>query len=536
VENSFGLQFNRYSRLAVHFFLGSPLWVFLAFFIFMLVQNRFVYLYHDDYGYLSLSYAANIQSVHGHVFTLRQLLQFLSEHYFHWGGGILVIAVLDLTSKSSLWVFRILQSVILTMTLVAIYSIVRRYYPRQISRWLIAFSLCCCYGLIGVQLHRDGTYWPTASVTYIWPLLALFAAVSIHLKAEEGKPNGWLAALVGVLYLIAGAAQLQIGLVAIVTASGISLAHALTKQNRCVRFVDGIAFFTVLAGFAFLALAPGNLARLNDPVYALFREMTLLDRLRLSIPVISRINLGQPNQALILLWTWSSAAVLWKMLQTARPTSWLYRLLFILCASFGILLTASLLPPLDKFSAWLYPPVLTIEPLIFWGAFLFAVSLAVVLFCLEKRLYPLLALFAGGGLSQVVMVFSPTWNYRSSLILLFTLFPVLAAMLAEVASEVRSQMIVKLALALLLAVAAGNSLLILRGYAANSPVLEANDRILSQAAQAIHHGATIGQITLQRLPDDQFAGEMPYTPDYEYINWWFKEYYDLPLDIDLVWK
>ena len=69
----------------------SPLWVFLVFFGAMLVRNRLVFLYHDDYGYVTLSYAINIWFFRVTNFSLAQFSQCLIEHYTNWGGRILTI-------------------------------------------------------------------------------------------------------------------------------------------------------------------------------------------------------------------------------------------------------------------------------------------------------------------------------------------------------------------------------------------------------------------------------------------------------------
>ncbi len=514
----------------------SPFWVFLVFFGVMLVQNRYVFIYHDDYGYASLSYAINIQSVHGHTFSLSQLVAYLTGHYNLWGGGVIAKGIEIMALRWGVWPFRILQSVVLTMILVSAYKLLNIFYKREITRWLIAFTLCCCYGLIAIQLHRDGTYWPTASVSYVWPFLVLFIAATIHLRLVNGRQDRWLLPIMGVLYFVAGAAQEQIGLISVVFVSGLLLTHLWLKKGRSVLFVDSIAILFVLVGFAFLILAPGNLVRLGNPIYTFFRGMVLSDRLQLTLPNILQINFGRQNQAILLLWTWLCVAVMWASYRARKRPPLIYLFTFLICVFFGLVLTVSLIPALSSIENWIYQPPSSIGPFLFWVGFLCAVSLAVVLFCVEKGLYALIALFVGGILSQVIMVASPTWNLRSSLIFLFTLFPVLAAMLGEVVPEVRGQLLASLALLIIFTAAAFNTAVIVHGYAANSLVMESNDRLLRQAAQAIPEGAIVQKIRLKTLPNDLYAAEMPYSPGYEYINWWIKEYYDLPLDIDLNWK
>lgn len=56
------------------------------FFFVVLFQMKNVFYYHDDYGYLSLSYAGiNIPNVQGTSYGIREILQFLYQHYMVWG-------------------------------------------------------------------------------------------------------------------------------------------------------------------------------------------------------------------------------------------------------------------------------------------------------------------------------------------------------------------------------------------------------------------------------------------------------------------
>lgn len=50
-----------------------------------------MWLYHDDYGYVSLSYAYIVEGVNGHSFNIKQLLSFLIGHYNNWGGRYYIL-------------------------------------------------------------------------------------------------------------------------------------------------------------------------------------------------------------------------------------------------------------------------------------------------------------------------------------------------------------------------------------------------------------------------------------------------------------
>jgi len=514
----------------------SPFWVFLVFFCVIFVQHRYVYLYHDDYGYASLSYAYITPSVQGHNYTLPQLVEFLVEHYNHWGGRILLFGIEILVLRWGVWPYRIVQSIVLTMILVSAYGFVCRYYRHTVSRWLIAFTLCCCYGLIDLELHRNGTYWATAAVGMVWPFLGFFSAAFIHVRLEDEKRVGWQLPILGILYFMVGFSQEQIGILGLIFVGGLTLAHLYHKKNRPVIFIDMLAIVFILVGYSFLVLAPGNFARLNSANYAPYMALNLVDKVRVNLPSLIAYNLGRQNQAIVLVWVWLCVASMWVCYRSGKQPRQLYFLSFAICAFFGIILTVVMISALSQFKDWIYHSNLNINFLLFWIGFLGANCMAVILFIREKGHYTLLALFVGGLFSQLVMLISPSLSIRSSIIFLFTLFPILAFMMAEITTGIRLQILAKLALLMIFTAAMFNTILIIRGYAVNSPIMESNDRILRHMAQAIRNGTEIEKIELSKLPRKRYAADMPYSENFEYIDVWIKEYYDLPPEIKLIWR
>ena len=55
--------------------------VFAVFLWYLLAQYSSVYIYYDDYGYLSLSYGYRVQGVTGLGYTPAQMLEFVQGHY-----------------------------------------------------------------------------------------------------------------------------------------------------------------------------------------------------------------------------------------------------------------------------------------------------------------------------------------------------------------------------------------------------------------------------------------------------------------------
>ena len=43
-------------------------------------------------------------------------------------------------------------------------------------------------------------------------------------------------------------------------------------------------------------------------------------------------------------------------------------------------------------------------------------------------------------------------------------------------------------------------------------------------------------VVLKKLPDERYANAMPYTPGTDYIEVFMKQYYDIPMEVPLVFK
>ena len=64
------------------------LFISIVIVLLIFVQHHYIYIYFDDYGYASLSYAG-FDNHAGMQYGLSDILQFLKFHYFNWGGRIL---------------------------------------------------------------------------------------------------------------------------------------------------------------------------------------------------------------------------------------------------------------------------------------------------------------------------------------------------------------------------------------------------------------------------------------------------------------
>ena len=70
--------------------------VFAVFLWYLLAQYSSVYIYYDDYGYLSLSYGYRVQGVTGLGYTPAQMLEFVQGHYASGSSGRLLYMLIFL--------------------------------------------------------------------------------------------------------------------------------------------------------------------------------------------------------------------------------------------------------------------------------------------------------------------------------------------------------------------------------------------------------------------------------------------------------
>ena len=154
----------------------SVLLIFIIFLVIILIENHFVWLYHDDYGYASLSYLPGFTGCKGMSCSIKDMLSFLKYHYNNWGGRILYFFIEILLLKGGLELFHIVQSIITMFIFYLIYKIA----SRNKKNIYLAMVTVLCYGLIEMGVLRSGIFWATAVVLYLFPMLPFLLFVYIY--------------------------------------------------------------------------------------------------------------------------------------------------------------------------------------------------------------------------------------------------------------------------------------------------------------------------------------------------------------------
>lgn len=486
-------------------------WVILS--LVICLQHRFIYLYFDDYGYASLTYGVDSYYNNG-VITFGNILRFLGWQYLNWGGRILYFFLEICVLNVGLPAMRLVQSILIAGALVAGARLVAREEKKFPVALVLVWSL---YFLWDLAVYRDGVFWFTASVLYVWPLCPFFAAVLLQRRYfTEGKRRD--AVLGGLLFFLAAFSQEQVAVLVIIYNLTVCLYRFFTQKSRA--FSEFSFLICAVLGGGIEIMAPGNFVRSADSRYADFRALSLPEKILQNLPGVVNINIGPGNRMLSVCAVVVSLLVFWQ--HGARRKGAACKVL----AALEVLLGAAVLVGLFTLPAESTPLI----ALTFGWIVVFCVE-AILDFLAEQNGY-ILGLWAGGIFSQGMMLISPTLSLRCCIPFLFVLDVVIAHFAVK---YLKSRLLLYGITVVLFLLSLKNAVSIYHGYHRNAETHEINDAIMRVNCVAIEQGTQMDTITLYRLQDDSYANSMAYQSGTEFIEYWLKYYYRIPQDVKVLW-
>ena len=163
--------------------------IFIAFFVYQMIQHSLVWFYHDDFGYAVLHYGNDVGTM-GFDYGLGDILNYLHWHYMNWGGRVLFffLQIVLIRLGEGLTLIRIFQAFLLTVMMYGTYRIARGKKKDSI---LLALTAALLWGSISIYVIRDGVYWFSASSIYTWPVCFLLLGILV-LKRYISVPSPWL--------------------------------------------------------------------------------------------------------------------------------------------------------------------------------------------------------------------------------------------------------------------------------------------------------------------------------------------------------
>lgn len=498
--------------------------IFIVFFLIVFLEHQFMWLYHDDYGYASLSYAFNVDGVNGHAFNLNQLFDFLVGHYNNWGGRVLYFGIECLLLGKSILLFKLVQSIVITLIFYYLYKILKKY--TKIEDYILAILSVCCYGFIEIMVIRTGIFWPTASVLYVFPLFPLLMFI-YHYDSNNKKILHNI--LMGLLIFLASFSQEQIA-VAVVAYIGIITIYEYFKTKK-INKINIIMILVALIGFAILMLSPGTKIRMDHPSNGDFYTLSLFGKIARNYPNLIINIFSHYSKMFVMLLLGSITYLSYKNL---KNKSTILNKISLLSTITVLLLTVVSAGTYFEVMYELFGSnILKIATIGLFTIQLLFMLYSLIIYFVKNKKYLFIWIIIIAILSQAAMIIAPYYPLRSIIIFQILFYIIIIYCICDFLDKKKFKSVVIISLVI---VSLFNLFTIIRGYYRNNYVNKQNDKILIDASKDIKNGMDIEIITLKRLPDLTYSGDQPYTENNEYILPWILEYYDLPENVEIIYE
>lgn len=532
--------------------------VFAAFYVFLLMQFGNVFIYYDDYGYLSLSYGTNID-VAGAEYSFSELLAFMKGHYFNSNGRLLYMFlycfVHMLGGIRGVQVF--MATAVLAVALLLFFTARRmlegrleaaevsgdktkekggelqgRLGPGALAA--LAAFICLLYGTLGIMVQRMGTYWYAASFIYVVPAVALlvFAVYfyrTVFLPKGE-KPGIRRMCLCAALGFLAAWSQEQ-WFVTTISFVVICLGVKLWRDRR-LELYEILTFLACAAGGLIIILSPAVSARMNSAGNAEFASLSLFGKLGRNIPLL--MNLFFSGENIRYLMFFFPMMIFMGCMAAAKDRKLLPLHLGFSAVSAAVFAGVFLKQKLHVFAPGTYS-ALTANLLLLYIAFCFA---EVILFYrAEKQIFGS-AVFAAAVLSVGSAAIVPEVPLRIFYPFLYLSWLLLAYLYGRILliEARRIPLSAACTLAFLAMISIPNLKSIYTGYKMNYQVLMYDDAVFKESAEAIRQGADIETIEVYELPDLLCKNEVVYDENFSFMIAWMRQYYDLPEYVEFEYR
>ncbi len=495
--------------------------IFLIFFILVLFQHHFMWLYHDDYGYASLSYVGNVYktSFLGYKTNLIDILNFCKYHYMNWGGRILYFFIECIMLRFGMHLFRIVQSLVITGIFFYIYKIVSCIVKKE--DWKIAVMSVSLYGLFEILLFRNGIFWITASVLYLFPFLPFFMYIYYFVLKYKKKHSVGDYIISCLLVLFAAFSQEQISAMVVAFIFMYGIYMYLTNHKR-IDFQIIINFVFSLLGFAILMLSPGSKARMS--MTPEFYDLSLFEKLKVNIPSILFNNFGGYTRMFSLLFLAVGVYFAFSNYRNKKNCLNISALV-----SNGTVFIFSVLK-YDVYFSWLYNYKsigwfkIIAMIVIFINLALLAYS--IIYYFIKENNFIIPILFIASLGSQAVMLMAPYFSLRCAMVMQFIDFIIILYALSKLLMKNNKQLFI----IPLVVVCLFNYSEITYGYYKNDANNRYNHEKLLEVRDKIKNGELIDRVVLKKMINIAYANDEPYEENRSYIKTYMRAYYQLPED------
>lgn len=491
--------------------------------ILLVIQHSLIGMYYDDYGNASLSYGY-IANVNGTNWAVQDIIEWAKWCYNNWGGRILYAScILIPLLKDGIHLYMILQAIIITCIIFLMYKIICSVDDEQCSPIILGL-IFLLWGLIGQDIHKFGTFWASASILYIWPLLPFFLSIYIYFISIKNVNSLTVSRiiLINVLQVVlvfwATFSQEQVGLSVVAFFILAILFDHIKEIKKYLKFDTPVLIASVIS-YLILFFAPGNSARMDTTEFA---EMNFIEKIIYNYPKVLNGFFYDGFKIFNILLACICIYMGFYLYKEKKHSKKFYGVIII---EFFQLLIAIYL------AVWKKQNNQEIVANILMSLFMLNLIIITGIYFWRTKRFIIYALILSGGASAVCLLYSPSINARSYIEYIYIVFIVLGIVVADILKNSKKNAgyyIVLASLIALVPLASNNYIRITNGYYENDFYNRYNDKLLRN-----YNGEDI--ISLAKPVNAEYRTQMSCDEGFEYINGWMKEYYNIPQKTSIVW-
>ena len=517
--------------------------IFTLFFLFVFLQHQFLYLHFDDYGYASLSYAVSDVNAVGLNYGISEIFEFLGKHYMQWGGRILFYFAEVVLLKIGLPFYRLFQSICITIIFYYIYLLINKYINKskckEINKTTLAILIVLFYGVVSISLVNSGIFWISASVSYLVPLaffLPFVYYLDIYNKYHFKKKLCKFLATIGLgsLIFISSFSQEQLSTMAVCYIFLYTIYYSF--KNKKINKINIIFCIISLLGFAILMLAPGNSVRMHESSNDYFNSLSFFEKILTNFPTLVRINFSMYYTRFFTMIYF--IAYLYMAYKNKIENNFNNSLNVLSLVSSILIVSISIFTNYYYFDYILQYENIDATRIYLYLLILIQLLLMVyttVIYLLKNDQITIILIYLSAWASQAVMLYSPTVVNRCAIPFEFLMFILFACVFTNIINSSKTK--IGLYIIICTAIPATiNYCTITNGYYQNNEANSYNNNQLEIMAEKISTGEKIESIRLKKLKNDLYSSTQPYMPGSDYIQYWIKEYYNIPYEVQLIYE
>ena len=511
--------------------------IFFIFFLFVFIQHQFLWLYFDDYGYASLSYAYKVNGVNGLNYGLSEIFKFLGGHYNVWGGRILFYGFEISLLKLGLPFYRLFQSLAITSIFVYSYLIISKYIKEERNKTLLALLMVLLYGTFSIATISTGIFWISASISYLIPF-AFFLPFIYYL--DKYHNHTFTKKLIKILSFIGLALMIFISSFSQEQVASVVLSYIVLYtvydiwKNKKVNKDNIILCIVSLIGFLIMMLAPGNSARMDEN--SGFYSLSLIDKMFNNFPQLLTINFSSIHNGFF--------AMIFFLVQLyvcyVNNNSNKNIISKLALLSSFVIISISLFSGsfyFDYMTKYFNNNVIRKMLIIIMIIQVLLIIYSYILYFLKHKQITQIFILISAYASQAILLYSPTLPNRCSIPFMVLSFITFGTVFINILNKETKNYKFGIYIVLILSIMSiSNYYTITKGYYNNSSINKYNDKALKRYSKKIKNGDKVKKIKLKRLKDDKYTSTQPYMEGSEFISYWIKEYYDIPEKVELIYK